>query len=144
MALVRGGLFLLLLSLAAVAESSFSFNEASLESAAHFDIDALRSRHVSTCNGQVGDCIDVEEEMMMGSEGARRVLARQRYFGCGSKNRTLLSIVLVICILATVRLGQTMSHAPNVAGPTTTATGGEGLTLTPVAAVASQGVLGAK
>ncbi|XP_058197769.1 protein RALF-like 22 [Rhododendron vialii] len=84
MALVRGGLFLLLLSLAAVAESSFSFNEASLESAAHFDIDALRSRHVSTCNGQVGDCIDVEEEMMMGSEGARRVLARQRYISYGA------------------------------------------------------------
>ncbi|KAG5516924.1 hypothetical protein RHGRI_037605 [Rhododendron griersonianum] len=129
MALVRGGLFLLLLSLATVAESSFSFNEASLESAARFDIGALRSRHVSTCNGQVGDCIDVEEEMMMGSEGARRVLARQRYFGC---------------ISATVLLGQTVSHAPNVAGPTTTATQGEGLTLTPVAAVASQGVLGAK
>lgn len=47
-------------------------------------------------------------------------------------------------ISATVLLGQTVSHAPNVAGPTTTATQGEGLTLTPVAAVASQGVLGAK
>lgn len=102
MALVRGGLFLLLLSLAAVAESSFSFNEASLESATRFDIGALRSHHVSTCNGQVGDCIDLEEEMMMGSEGARRVLARQRYFGCGAKNRTLLSIVLVTCKVKTL------------------------------------------
>ncbi|KAH7837773.1 hypothetical protein Vadar_017838 [Vaccinium darrowii] len=83
MALIRGGLFLLLLFLAMVAESS-SFNEASFGSIAHFDIGTLRSRSVSTCNGQVGDCIDEEEEMMMGSEGARRVLARQRYISYGA------------------------------------------------------------
>lgn len=59
----------------------------------------------------------------------------------------LVNVTTIFClpgISATVLLGQTMSHAPDAAGPTTTATGGEGLTLTPVAAVASQGVLGAK
>lgn len=47
-------------------------------------------------------------------------------------------------ISATVHLRQTMSHATNVVGPTTTAIRGERLTLTVVAAVASQGVQGAK
>ncbi|XP_052181904.1 rapid alkalinization factor-like [Diospyros lotus] len=47
---------------------------------ARFDVDSLRARGVSACNGQVGDCIDDEEELMLDSVAARRFMEeRQKY-----------------------------------------------------------------
>ncbi|KAL6991082.1 hypothetical protein U1Q18_009202 [Sarracenia purpurea var. burkii] len=80
----RGGFLLLLLSLAVAAESSFDPGSA-FDTVTSFDLDSLRSSSsLSVCNGQVGDCIDEDEEMMMGSEAARRVLAQQRYISYGA------------------------------------------------------------
>ncbi|KAL3821460.1 hypothetical protein ACJIZ3_007365 [Penstemon smallii] len=38
-------------------------------------------------NGLLGDCINTEEEMMMGSEISRRILAQSRYIGYGALER---------------------------------------------------------
>ena len=61
--------------MAVVAESSF--NNGGFETVARFN---MGSHLISTCNQQVGDCVEEEEEMMLSSEAARRVLAQQRYF----------------------------------------------------------------
>ncbi|KAA8515238.1 hypothetical protein F0562_018532 [Nyssa sinensis] len=80
----RVGLVLLLLALAMVAES-LSFDDAKWDTAAHFDLDSLRSRgRAAACNGRVGDCINEAEEMMMDSEVSRRVLAGQRFVSYGA------------------------------------------------------------
>ncbi|KAL6992560.1 hypothetical protein U1Q18_010670 [Sarracenia purpurea var. burkii] len=86
--MVIGVGFLLLLSLVMVAESSFSFNDASFATVGQFDLDSLRSHdHIATCNAQIGDCIDEDEGEMMDSDAARRVLAQQRYISYGALRR---------------------------------------------------------
>ncbi|PSS04790.1 Protein RALF-like [Actinidia chinensis var. chinensis] len=66
---LKVGVLLLLLSLV-VAASSFTLDDVSME----------------VMGGRVGDWIDTDEEAMMGSETARRVLAgqRQRYISYGA------------------------------------------------------------
>ncbi|CAK9138244.1 unnamed protein product [Ilex paraguariensis] len=84
---IRLGLLLLLMASAMVAESSSSpfhwgVTELSRESRGDGGLPALQ-----TCNGLVGDCIDGDEEMMMESESARRVLAAGRYISYGAMQR---------------------------------------------------------
>ncbi|THG01183.1 hypothetical protein TEA_012374 [Camellia sinensis var. sinensis] len=78
----RAGLFLLMLYLAMAAVSSFSFGESNFQTVTSFDIG---THNMGSCNGQVGDCIDEDEEGMMVSEAARRTLAqKQKYITYGA------------------------------------------------------------
>uniref|UniRef100_A0A5B6YQ86 Putative Rapid ALkalinization Factor n=1 Tax=Davidia involucrata TaxID=16924 RepID=A0A5B6YQ86_DAVIN len=71
---------ILLMALAMAVESSI-YNDARWGNVAHLNLDSLRSRDISfTCSGQVGDCIDEAEEMMMDSEASRRTLALSQRF----------------------------------------------------------------
>ncbi|GMH24948.1 hypothetical protein Nepgr_026791 [Nepenthes gracilis] len=77
-----------LLALVMAAESSTSFSET------HWDLATrLSSGHgglptVQACNGQVGNCIEAEDEMMLDSEAGRRQLAMQsRYISYAALKR---------------------------------------------------------
>ncbi|XP_057948636.1 rapid alkalinization factor [Malania oleifera] len=72
----RSGLIIFLLIVAMVAESSSSFSgDASWDLARFGDGGGGSS---ATCSGLVGDCVDADEEMMMESEAARRILGSAR------------------------------------------------------------------
>ncbi|XP_057498310.1 protein RALF-like 22 [Actinidia eriantha] len=73
--------FLVLVLALAVAAESLSFNNGGIETMARFD---MGSHRIMTCNGQVGECVEEEEDMMLGSEASRRVLAQQRYISYGA------------------------------------------------------------
>ncbi|PSS10227.1 Protein RALF-like [Actinidia chinensis var. chinensis] len=75
----RVAFLILVVTLAVVAESSF--NNGGFETVASFN---MGSHRIATCNQQVGDCVEEEKEMMLGSEAARRVLAQQRYISYGA------------------------------------------------------------
>ncbi|XP_047339720.1 protein RALF-like 4 [Impatiens glandulifera] len=73
---IRLDVILLLISLIGLTNAAFTFDD--LSTISRFDFDSLRS-HAGTgsCNGEVGDCFDNNEEleMLMENQIARRGLA---------------------------------------------------------------------